>query len=82
MTQEGIRDEVLMQLVDRAMNDQEFRQSAQRDPEGTLRAHGYELNDEELAAVKEFHAEVAEHGDEELRQAIAGSADARRQGMA
>ncbi len=29
-----MRDEVLMELVDRAMNDQEFRRKAQEDPEG------------------------------------------------
>ena len=79
MPEEGINDDVLMRLVDHAMNDEEFRRSAQADPEGTLRAHGYELSDEELAAVKEFHAEVAEHSDEELKQAISGNAAARRQ---
>ena len=80
MADEGIRDEVLMRVVDHAMNDADFRSSAQRDPEATLRAHGYDLTDEELAAVKEFHAEVAEHSDEELRQAISGNAQSRRQG--
>jgi hypothetical protein len=77
---EGIRDDVLMRLVDHAMGDADFRQSAQRDPEGTLRAHGYELTDEELAAVKDFQSEVAEHSDDELQQAIAGGAGERRQG--
>ncbi len=49
-----MRDEVLMELVDRAMNDQEFRRKAQEDPEGTLKEYGYELTEEEMAAVKEF----------------------------
>jgi hypothetical protein len=79
MAHEGIRDDVLMKLVDHAMNDADFRQSAQRDPEGTLRAHGYELTDEELAAVKEFQAEIAEHGDEDLQRAITeGAMDPRQ----
>ena len=80
MAEEEVRDEVLMRLVDQAMNDEDFRKSAQRDPEGTLRDHGYELTDTELAAVKEFHAEVASHSDEELQRAISGNAESRRQG--
>jgi hypothetical protein len=58
-----MRDEVLMQLVDKAMTDDAFRTSAVDDLEGTLAAHGFELDAEELTAVKEFHAQVITSGD-------------------
>jgi Ribosomally synthesized peptide prototyped by Frankia Franean1_4349. len=73
-----MRDEVLMDLVDRALSDEEFRSRAKDDPEGTLAAYGYELTDEELGAVKEFQSQVAGLSDEELEQALASGA--RRQG--
>ncbi len=73
-----MRDEVLMQLVDRAMSDEDFRNRARQDPEGTLRAEGFDLDDEEMAAVKQFQAETSGLSDDELNQAIAGGA--RRQG--
>jgi hypothetical protein len=72
-----MRDEVLMSLVDRAMSDEEFRRRASEDLEGTLRDYGYELTEEELGAVREFHGQVAGKTDEEL---VAAVADARRQG--
>lgn len=74
----SIRDDVLIRLVDRAMSDEEFRRRAQADPEGTLRAEGFDLNDEELSAVKEFQEQVAGLSDEELQRAIADTP--RRQG--
>lgn len=69
-----MRDQVLMDLVDRAMNDPEFRDRAREDLEGTLKAYGYELTPEELAAVKEFHAQAAGKSDEEINQALVGGA--------
>ena len=74
----SVRDDVLMRLVDRAMSDEEFRRRAHEDPEGTLRAEGFELNDDELSAVKEFQQQVAGLSDEELQRAIADAP--RRQG--
>jgi hypothetical protein len=68
---EGIRDDVLMRLVDRAMSDEDFRRRTQEDPEGTLRAERFELSGEELSAVKEFQQQVAGLSDEKLQQAIA-----------
>ena len=50
-----IRDEVLMDLVDLARTDSEFKRKARADLEGTLNEYGYELTGDELAAVKEFH---------------------------
>ena len=75
-----MRDEVLMDLVDRAMNDQEFRDRARGDLEGTLRAYGYDLTPEELAAVKEFHAQAAGKSDEEVNQMLGGGARSARGG--
>jgi hypothetical protein len=58
-----MRDEVLMQLVDKAMTDDTFRAAAVEDLDGTLRAHDFELEPDELAAVREFHGEVIASGD-------------------
>jgi hypothetical protein len=53
-----IRDEVLMDLVDLARTDPEFKRKARADLEGTLKEYGYELTGDELAAVKEFHRQT------------------------
>jgi hypothetical protein len=76
--EESFRDDVLMRLMDRAMADEDFRRRAHDDPEGTLRAEGFDLSGEELAAVKEFQQQVAGLSDEELQRAIADAP--RRQG--
>ena len=73
-----VRDDVLMQLVDRAMSDAEFRERARRDPETTLRDNGFDLTDEELAAVIEFQRETDGLSDDDLQAAISGGP--RRQG--
>ena len=62
-----MRDEVLMSVIDRAVGDDDFRQRAQRDPEATLRDEGYDLTDDEMAAVKEFQSEVLGLSDDELQ---------------
>jgi hypothetical protein len=61
-----MRDDVLMNLVDRALTDPEFRTRAQEDLEGTLRAEGFDLSEEEMAAVREFHSQFAGLSDEEV----------------
>ena len=66
-----MRDQVLMELVDHAMRDADFRRQAQEDPEAALKAHGYELEPDELEAVKSFQREVHGMSDEELNQALA-----------
>ncbi len=69
-----MRDEVLMELVDKAMNDGEFRRKAQENPEGTLSEYGYELTTEEMAAVKEFHSQTQGMTNEQIDRALAGNA--------
>jgi hypothetical protein len=73
-----MRDDVMIDLIDRAMRDPEFREQARQDPEATLRAHGFDLTGEELQAVKEFQQQTAGLSDEALNEAIAGGG--RRQG--
>ena len=69
-----IRDEVLMDLVDRVRTDPEFKRRARADLEGTLSEYGYELTSEELAAAKEFHQRTQGMSDAQLSQALAGPA--------
>jgi hypothetical protein len=66
-----IRDEVLMDLVDLARTDPEFKRRARADLEGTLHEYGYELTGDELAAVKEFHRRTQEMSDAELNRTLA-----------
>jgi hypothetical protein len=69
-----IRDEVLMDLVDLARTNPDFKRKARVDLEGTLNEYGYELTGEELAAVKEFHRRTRGMSDAELSRALARSA--------
>ena len=73
-----MRDDVMMQLVDKAMSDEDFRRRAQEDPEEALRAEGFELEDDELEAVKSFQSETAGMSEDELNRALADAP--RRQG--
>jgi histone H3/H4 len=66
-----IRDEVLMDLVDLARADPEFKRRARADLEGALHEYGYELTADELAAVKEFHRRTLEMSDAELNRTLA-----------
>ena len=66
-----IRDEVLMDLVDLARTDPEFKRRARADLEGALHEYGYELTADELAAVKEFHRRTLEMSDAELNRTLA-----------
>ena len=72
-----MRDEVMMDLVSRAMDDAEFRRRAQDDLDGTLSAYGYELTEDELAAAREFQSSVAGMSDEELTRELTGSGSRR-----
>jgi hypothetical protein len=72
-----MRDEVLAGLVDKAMTDAEFRRSAVADLDGTLAAHGYELQPDELEAVREFHGQVAGKSEAEVQELL--TATGRRQ---
>ena len=73
-----MRDEVMMDLVSRAMDDPEFRRRAREDLDGTLPAYGYDLTEEEMTAVREFQESVAGLSDEELEAELAGSGSSRR----
>jgi hypothetical protein len=74
-----MRDQVLAELVDRALTDADFRRRATDDLDGTLAAEGYRLEADELAAVREFHSQAAGKSDEELEAVIADAA--RRQNV-
>ena len=54
-------------LIDRWMNEPEFRAAIRRDPEGTVRACGVELEADELAALGEIDWNLP---DEELNARI------------
>ena len=73
-----MRDDVMIELIDRAMRDATFRDEVRRDPETTLQSAGFELTDDEMNAVKEFQQQTAGLSDEELNDAIAQGG--RRQG--
>jgi hypothetical protein len=73
-----MRDEVLAGLVDKAMTDAEFRRSAVADLDGTLAAHGYELQPDELEAVREFHGQVAGKSEAEVQELLASNASRRQ----
>lgn len=65
-----MRDDVLMRFTDRVMNDAEFRTMARADLDGALREGGFDLNDDELSAVREFHRSASGLSDEELAGAL------------
>ena len=71
--------DVLTELVDRAASDPEFRRRALDDLEGTLAAEGYALSDEELAAVRDLHAQAAGLPDDEIDRQLVEASE-RRQG--
>jgi hypothetical protein len=75
-----MRDEILADLVDRAMTDSEFRRSAITDLEGTLAANGYDLQPDELEAVREFHGQVAGKSEAEVEEMLAANSGRRQQG--
>jgi hypothetical protein len=60
----------LSQLVERGMNDPEFVRRAQTDLEGTLAAEGISLDADEMAAVREFHTQIAELSEEEIQSRL------------
>jgi hypothetical protein len=73
-----MRDDVLAGLVDKAMTDADFRRSAMTDLEGTLAAHGYDLEPDELEAVREFHGQVAGKSEAEVQEVLAANAGRRQ----
>jgi hypothetical protein len=69
-----MRDDILMQLVDKATSDPGFRAKALADLDGALSEAGFDLTDEELAAVREFQARTQGKSDAEIDEALAGGA--------
>lgn len=63
-----MRDDVMMKLVTHALEDGGFRREALSDPEASLRKRGYELQPDELEAVRNFHAEMADKTSEEVAE--------------
>jgi hypothetical protein len=61
------------------MTDPTFVQRAQTDLDGTLAAEGIVLNQDEMAAVREFHAEIAGLSTDEVRSHL--SETNRKQGI-
>jgi hypothetical protein len=55
--------EVIEELIDRWMDDSDFRAAVRRDPEGAVRATGLELDVDEWAAVHQIDWSLS---DEEL----------------
>lgn len=64
-------DDVLRNLVNQARTDPEFKRKARADLEGTLNEYGYELNEEELAAAREFHRQTQRMDDAQLNRELA-----------
>jgi hypothetical protein len=67
-----MRDDVMLSLIDRAMNEAEFRQKALANLEGTLQEYGYDLSPDEMAAVREFQAQTAGKSSEEIDAMLSG----------
>ncbi len=57
-----VRPEILKRLAEQAMSDPDFRAVARDDLGAALVAHGYDLNERELALVMRFRAALAEAG--------------------
>lgn len=57
-----IRIELLTRLAEQAMTDVAFRAEAHADLERALVAHGYDLNEREMALVSRFRASLEEAG--------------------
>ena len=54
-------------LVERYLNDAAFRTAFGHDPEAAVAAAGFELDDDELAAL---HSTVASHDDQPLKPRV------------
>ena len=66
-----MRDDVMIQLSDRLFGDSAFRAQARTDLDGALRDAGFQLNPDEMAAVREFHGSAVALSDDQLMAAMA-----------
>jgi hypothetical protein len=64
--EKSMRDDVMLKLIQRATEDPAFRQRVLADPETALAAEGYDLTEDELAAIRSFQAQVEKMSEEEL----------------
>jgi hypothetical protein len=62
MADDDVRIDLLTRLAEQAMTDDAFRMEAGKDLEAALAAHGYDLNDREMALVSRFRATLEEAG--------------------
>ena len=62
MADDEVRIDVLTRLAEQAMADPAFRAEAREDLAGALVAHGYDLNEREMALVSRFRATLEEAG--------------------
>jgi hypothetical protein len=67
-----MREDVLRGLADRAVSDRAFLSHLRRDPRSALTAHGYDLTEEELAAVMDLRRRTAALGDGMAAALLAG----------
>ncbi len=65
-----IRDDVLLRLVELAVDDADFRAKAVADLDTALAAYDIDLTPEEHDAVAEFHAQVYDKTDDEILGSI------------
>ena len=76
-------EDILMELVDKIVTDQGFRESALKDLNSALVKYGYSkrLTEEELSAIREFHAQCSGLSVVEVDQKLAGVIRNRKQGF-
>lgn len=68
-----MRDDVLMELVRLVRTDADFRQAILADPDAALQDHGFRLTSDELAAVHDVHAELAQLSPQQAHDRLAGA---------
>ncbi len=65
-----MRDEVLMELVGRAIEDEDFLRRAREDPRAAVQEAGFDLDHDEMSAVMDLHREILHMSDEELQDRL------------
>ena len=71
-----MRDDVMAGLVERVLTDEGFRQQARDDLDTAMTSGGFELQPDEMAAVREFRDEYLDMTDGEFMASL----QTRRQG--
>ena len=76
-------EEILVELVNKVVNDKSFRESVLKDLDGTLAKNGYtkKLTDEELSAIREFNVQSRGLSREEMDRRLTDLAQGRMQGL-